>query len=172
MKEFEQWWNKWKERNEGYVSIEAVFAMSFFLIMFILVIGFFTYIYPYTSLQREVHVLASIAERQGGLTPQDISDFQDKISQQHDFIQNSPLGVEVTAVTQPSGTDVSNVIPLGEEPSPDTTDYIHRDSKEVINITVTVPANTAMLKPVADFFQVKSFTDTYVLTEPVMSERY
>lgn len=157
-------------RKEGYVSVEAVIAMSFFFIVFFLTLGFFTYIQPHSSLQREVHTLATIAERQGGLTAQDIVDFKDKL-QTYSFIQQSSNPIEVTAITSPNDIDVSDVVPLGGDGTVGTP-YITRNSKEVITITATIPANSTMLRPIAKFFGVDSISDYYEITESVLSERY
>lgn len=162
--------NNYFSRKDGYVSVEAVIAMSFFFIVFFLTLGFFTYIQPHSSLQREVHTLATIAERQGGLTAQDIADFKEKL-QTHSFIQQSPYATEVTATTYPSQDDVSDVIPLGGDGSVGTP-YVTRDSKEIITITATIPANSTMLRPIANFFGVDSISDYYEISESVMSERY
>lgn len=157
-------------RKEGYVSVEAVIAMSFFFIVFFLTLAFFTYIQPYSSLQREVHTLATIAERQGGLTAQDIQDFEGRL-QEYSFIRTSSDGVQVTAITYPNYNDVSDVVPLGGDGSVGTP-YISRNTKEVITITATIPANSTMLKPLAEFFGVDTISDTYQISESVLSERY
>lgn len=154
-------------RNDGYVSVEAVIAMSFFFIIFFLTLAFFTYVQPYSNLQREVHTLATIAERQGGLTNEDILEFETKL-QAYSFINESPNPIIVTATTSPSGTDVSNVTPLGEEGN----DYVPRSSKEIITVTAVVPANSAWISAVANFLGVTNISDTYTLSETVMSERY
>jgi Flp pilus assembly protein TadG len=157
-------------RKEGYVSVEAVIAMSFFFIVFFLTLGFFTYIQPHSSLQREVHTLATIAERQGGLTAQDIQDFKDRL-QTYSFIQQSTNPIEVTAVTSPDNTDVSDVVPLGGDGTVGTP-YVPRNSKQIINVTATIPANSTMLRPIAKFFGVTSLSDYYEISESVLSERY
>jgi len=158
---------KKKKWESGYISIEAVFAMSFFIATFILTLGFFTYVYPYTLLQKEVHVLATVAERQGGLTAEDVENFRDSL-QKYLFMQNRVDDIEVNAVTSPSGLDAMNVTPLGESGD----NYIKRESKEVIEIVVRIPSNNQMIKPVARFFGITDVSDYYTLTESVMSERY
>lgn len=157
-------------RKEGYVSVEAVIAMSFFFIVFFLTLGFFTYIQPHSSLQREVHSLATIAERQGGLTASDIAEFESKL-QTYSFIQQSSNPIEVTATTTPNNIDVSDVVPLGGDGTVGTP-YVTRNSKEIISITATIPANSAMLRPIAKFFGVDSVSDYYEISESVLSERY
>lgn len=155
-------------RKEGYVSIEAVFSMVVFFMVFFLTLAIFTYVQPHSSLQRELHTLATIAERQGGLTAQDIEEFENRL-QAHIFILESSIPVEVTAVAYPSNQDVSDVSPIGDTTG---TPYITRNSKEVIVVSASVPANSQMLKPLAEFFGVDNVSDTYGLSETVMSERY
>lgn len=157
-------------RKDGYVSIEAVLAMSFFMIVFFLTLAFFTYMQPYSTLQRDVHVLATTAERQGGLTAQDIDLFKDKLNA-YSFIQSSPNPIEVTAVTKPTNLDVSDVTALGSQGTAGTP-YVPRSSKEVIVVTANIPANSTMLKPIANFFGVDSISDYYQISESVLSERY
>lgn len=155
-------------RKEGYVSIEALASMIVFFMVFFLTLAFFTYIQPHSSLQRELHVLATVAERQGGLTPQDVLEFETRL-QDYNFILESSTPIQVTAVAYPSAQDVSDVIPVGGTLGDP---YITRSSKEVIVVTATVPANSQMLKPIAEFFGVDSVSDQYLLSETVMSERY
>lgn len=64
----------------AYVSVEAVFAISVFLVFFLLALGFFSYIYPYTVLQRDVYALGTIAARQGGLTQEDVDQFKERLA--------------------------------------------------------------------------------------------
>lgn len=159
--------SKWLSQKDGYVSIEAVVAISFFLMIFFLTLAFFTYIQPHSAIQREVHVLATIAERQGGLTPADISLFEEKL-QSYPFIRNSSKNIEVSAVSQKSGIDVSNVTPLGLSGN----HYITRDSKEIITITAKVPSNNTLMKPILNFFGIEFMSDYYIISESVLSERY
>jgi hypothetical protein len=153
--------------QSGFVSIEAVFAMSVFLIVFMLVIGFFTFIHPYTTIQRDVQALTTLAERQGGLTNQDVQNFKDKLTS-YSFVSESVRVIDVEAVTSESSTSAIGVDGLDVA----GTNYISRDSKEFINITVTVPSNTKTLIPVLRYFNVSGITDKYTFQTSVMSERY
>lgn len=153
--------------KEGSVSVEAVFAMSFFMIFFLLTIAFFTFMYPQISLQKEVSALATITERQGGLTELDIEEFRNSL-QGYKFISDSPNSIIVEAETSPSGILAIGVTPIGEEGE----NYISRDSKEIIRLKVKIPSNSGYLKRVGAVFGIKNVSDYYYFTEPVMSERY
>ncbi|MDF2880111.1 MAG: hypothetical protein K0R54_668 [Clostridiaceae bacterium] len=159
--------NKVKEKN-GSVSVDAVISMTFFLLLFSLTLAFFVYLYPQISLQKEVSMLGNIAELQGGLTEEDITQFQSSLENNFTYVANSEFPVIVTAIAEPSGTDATNVTPLGEIGN----DYIKRGSKEIIRINIQVPANGKYLKAVANVFGVSDIKDYYVFSEPVMSERY
>lgn len=156
-----------KNRKSGFVSIETVFAMSFFLIFFFLVIGFFTYVYPYSVLQREVHALATLAQKQGGLTLEDVQNFEDRVAQ-YRFVDISKEDIEVTAVAIPSNMEAIGIDSLDEAGN----NYIKRDSKEFIQLTVTIPSYNEVLTPIARFFGVNNVMERYTFRETFMSERY
>lgn len=156
-----------KNRKSGFVSIETVFAMSFFLIFFFLVIGFFTYVYPYSVLQREVHALATLAQKQGGLTLEDVQNFEDRVVQ-YRFVDISKEDIEVTAVAIPSNMEAIGIDSLDEAGN----NYIKRDSKEFIQLTVTIPSYNEVLTPIARFFGVNNVMERYTFRETFMSERY
>ena len=156
-----------KNRKSGFVSIETVFAMSFFLIFFFLVIGFFTYVYPYSVLQREVHALATLAQKQGGLTLEDVQNFEDRVVQ-YRFVDISKEDIEVTAVAIPSNMEAIGIDSLDEAGN----NYIKRDSKECIQLTVTIPSYNEVLTPIARFFGVNNVMERYTFRETFMSERY
>lgn len=153
--------------KSGYVSIEAVFAMSVFIIFFLLSISFFAYLYPQSQLQGEVEVLSLLCQRQGGLTEDDIANFEDSL-RKYSFIDQSDLPIVVTAKTSPSGFDAIGVTDLEDEGD----NYVKRESKEIINLVVQIPANNGLLKNIAQFFGIDSVNDYYYYFEPVMSERY
>lgn len=153
------------EEKRGFVSVETVFAMSIFLAFFMLVLGFFSYVYPYTNLQREVHVLATIAERQGGLTPEDIANFKSRL-EAYPFIQQTDQ-VDVFAYVADTLEDVTDVTPLGVEGD----HYVKRDSKDLIVVEVRVPSNGKLLRSAAKFFGVDGISDQYILKETVASFR-
>ncbi|TCJ98255.1 UNVERIFIED_ORG: hypothetical protein BDK47_11841 [Anoxybacillus amylolyticus] len=152
-------------KKDGYVSVETVFAISIFLVFFLLVLGFFTYIYPYTVLQRDVYVLGTIAARQGGLTQEDIDQFKERLTR-YPFLVHTDQ-VQVSVYVDGSLQDAANVTPLGEEGG----NYVTRESKDLISIKVRVPANGELLRAAAKFFGVGGISDEYVFWETVASYR-
>lgn len=162
---------RWLERHiqneSGFVTVESVIAMSFFLIVFLLCLGFFTYVYPYTKLDREVHALATLAQRQGGLTLEDVQNFEAKIAE-YAFVDVSKGDIEVTAHTIPGDMDAIGVDGLEEAGEY----YVKRDSKEFIELIVTIPSHNEVLTPVANFFGVGGIAERYTFKETFMSERY
>ncbi|WPS85410.1 hypothetical protein SMD22_01920 (plasmid) [Brevibacillus halotolerans] len=153
--------------ESGYVSIESVIAMSFFLIIFLLCIGFFTYVHPYTKLDREVHTLATLAQRQGGLTIEDVQNFEERIAE-YAFVDLSRGNVEVIARTIIEDMDAIGIDGLEDAGSY----YVKRDNKDFIELTVSIPSHNEILKPVASFFGVGGVIDRYTFNETFMSERY
>lgn len=155
------------KNNSGYVSVEAVFALSIFLIMFLMCISMFTYVYPQIQLQNEVKALSVICERQGGLTDEDILNFESSL-QKYSFVAESEIPVIVTAETYPSGLDAIGVTGLDET----GTNYIKRNSREIIGLTIKIPTNNSFVNQMMHFFDVAGVGDYYVFYEPVMSERF
>ncbi|BBW98952.1 hypothetical protein GsuE55_37850 (plasmid) [Geobacillus subterraneus] len=145
--------------------METVFAISVFLVFFFLALGFFTYIYPYTVLQRDVHVLGTVAARQGGLTQEDIDQFQERLAR-YPFLGRSDQ-VQVSVYVNGSLQDPASVTPLGEEGG----HYVTRESKDLMDIEVRVPASGTLLRAVAKFFGVEGVSDEYVFWETVVSYR-
>lgn len=155
------------KRESGFVSVETVFAMSFVIIVFLLVLGFFTFVQPYTKLDREVHALAQLAQRQGGLTLDDVQNFEEKLAG-YEFVNVSRGDIEVFAHTIPGDMDAIGVDGLEEAGQY----YVKRDQKEFIELIVTVPSHNEVLKPVANFFKVGGLAEKYTFKETFMSERY
>lgn len=156
-----------KPKRKGYISIETVFATSFFLIFFLLVIGFFTYIHPKTILQQDVIALSQLAQRQGGLTLEDVENFQARIAS-YPFVDASEEDIVVTATTLSGNFDAIGVDGLDEAGD----NYVKRDSKEFIQLTVIVPSNHSLLSSVANFFGADGVLSEYAFQTTFMSERY
>lgn len=155
-----------KIRNkEGFVAIESVVSMSFFLIFFLLALGFYIHIYAQGTVNRDVHALATIAEQQGGLTSENITDFKNKI-EGYSFL-DSNKAVEVTAVTK-SGIDATDISLIESDDS----FYISRRAGDYIQVIVSVPASNPLLQNAAHFFGVGELLDTLQSQEIVYSERY
>ena len=160
------------KEKKGFVAIEAVISMSMVLGMILLVIGFFTLLYPRIMLSIDIHELASTAKIQGGLTDQtsqpvnsDVAVFKQQLAQ----AGYDPSTISVAVTTIPSGLNALGVTPLNQPGS----NYIHRDSKELIKVTVSVPANTYIDGPLKLIgVNGGSGISQYTVSETVMSERW
>lgn len=142
-------------KKNGFVSIEAVLFGSAIAIVFFILVGFFSYIYPSFVLQREVGVLTRQAQQNGGLTTENVSEFKNKVNK-YKFVKESGKEVVITAKTSPSNY---NAIVSGNS-------YISRDSDEVIDIEIKIPTDNRIIKKFTD----KS-SDYYIFKSSVMSER-
>jgi len=161
---------KRKLGKKGFVSIEAIIAISSALMVILVGIGFFTLMFPRIMLQQETHQLAQKAKIQGGLTTpetelvdSDLSLFLDRLED----IGYERDDVVVSVVTTPGNIDALGVTPLHEDGS----DYVSRDSEEIMHIRVEVPANISINAPLS-FFGSSKAENTYRVMETVMSERW
>lgn len=161
-----------KSNKSGFVSVEAVISMATLIIMFVMCIGFYVYTMPKITLEKEVHLLAQKAKIQGGLTYGDVDLFKEALSNKG----YNPDEVTVQAVTvQGSSGTVggANAIGVDAIDDPNAVRYIKRSALTPIEITVTVPANTKLLKgPLSHIFVTNMLSDKYYLRETVLSERW
>ena len=153
------------KKKEGFAAVEAVVTGSFFLIFFLLVIGFFIHIYAQGVVNRDVHALATIAEQQGGLTSDNISDFTSRM-EGYSF-HESGSSIEISAVTS-SGIDATGVSLSESEDS----FYISRSAGDYIQVRVDVPVSNPLLQNAANFFGVGASLKSLQSQEVVFSERY
>lgn len=160
------------KNRKGFVSIEAIIATSTALMVVLIAIGFFTMIYPRVMLQMETHNLAQKAKIQGGLTNEisqpvdsDIELFKNRLVQ----LGYDKDKIEITATTKPGNINAIGVTPLKDSGS----NYVKRESKELIHIVIRVPANTSIKAPLSFFGNNgSSVTEKYTIVETVMSERW
>ncbi|WP_242249215.1 hypothetical protein [Bacillus cereus group sp. BfR-BA-01328] len=159
-------------RIRGFVSIEAVVSMSAILIVVFLGIGFISYMYPKLTLEKEVHLLAQKAKVQGGLTNQQSEPINSDLEIFYKKMQEKGYkreDVKVVAKTYTGGLNCIGVTPINGE----GLNYIKKDSKDPIEITVTLPANKQGLLGAFAFFNYKDKTsNVYIFKETVMSERW
>lgn len=153
--------------TDGSFSIEAVLAMANVLIIFMMIIGFYTFINPYTILNRDVHALATLAQRQGGLTDEDVEQFKERLNA-YGFVDPQKGDIEVYAQT------INEVEAIGIDGFGEAgTNYIKRDSKDFIVLAVSVPSYGDYLTSV---FRVMGMggqkaPDRYLFKETFLSER-
>ncbi len=156
--------------KKGFISIEAILSMTIVLMIFLIIIGFFVSVIPRISLQSEVHALTQKAKLQGGLTDatseaihSDVENFKDALVAKG-YNRDT---IEVHAFTKPSGLGAMGVTPLDAEGS----NYIKRDSDELMYIVVNVPDKSFINAPL-QFFGIRRETPTISFVETVMSERW
>lgn len=170
--------NNFKKRlslynNNGFISIETIISSVFILMCIYLAIGFFCMIYPRVALEKEVNTLAQKAKVQGGLTDSTVQPENSDIEVLKKNLKKLGYNyedVEISGRTIPSNINIIGVTPLDAKGD----NYIKRDSKEQMVITVKVPSQNFILGPLK-FFNIK--TDKNKLTyqsvsQTVMSERW
>lgn len=154
-------------KKDGFISIDTVMSMSVVIIFILIAIAFYVYEYPSISLTTEVFTLSKVASEQGGLTPDDIASFKERIKTRK-FVQDSPLEITVALIDEigVSYTNVTTLNNLG-------TDYLKRQDLKVCTLIVKIPANTKMLNNMMIGINVSNtLGEYYVFEYPVVSKRY
>lgn len=161
------------KNSKGYVAIESIIVMSGLIFFLLLFVSFLCYTLPKIMLEKEVQTLAQIAKIQGGLT--------DKVSQPVNsdielFKANlDKMGFDISQVviqakTIPSGFNAIGVTPINSKTG---TNYVKRDSKELIEIIIKVPADKSLFDSPLKFFGIKNtLSGVYTFREVVGSERW
>lgn len=157
------------KKSSGYISIETVFSLVAFLMVVLVLVGLFCYTYPRQALEKQVHLLAQQAKITGGLTYDQISDFQSTL-------KDMGYTAKVNAYVKGRNQVVLGVAPRNTTYSSCTNTaiynpFVKRDSGEKIIISVSISANDGLLKGPLAFFGANLFPENYTLTETVMSER-
>lgn len=147
------------KRKDGYVSVEAIFVMTIMLLFSYLIVSFFLLLISYGQVGQDVRALSVLAERQGGLTADDISSFQSDMTL-YPFVGS---GNEVNVSLQVSG--YPDALISGD-------DYIPREHLEPMVLTVTTPSNDTMMGPIADVLGLKETVSSYEYRYVFYSERY
>lgn len=160
------------KNTKGFVAVETIIVMSGVLFFFLLFISIVTYHVPRIMLEKEVQWLAQTAKIQGGLTDKtsqptnsDVELFKDRLEEMG-YDRDS---ITITAKTIPSGINAIGVTPINQTGS----NYIKRDSKEYIEITVVIPSDMNLFSSPLHFFGLKTEEKNYyVIKEVVGSERW
>lgn len=158
--------------NKGFIAVESLIAVSALLFFFVLFVSFLSYTVPKISLEKEVQNLAQIAKKQGGLTDKnsepnnsDIETFKNTLEK----MGYDKSKIIVTAKTIPSGQIAIGVTPLDGSGS----NYVKRDSKELMEILISIPADKTLFNAPAKFFGIKNIVSgVYTFREVVGSERW
>lgn len=170
---------KQKFKNQkGFMSIEAIFAMTTVLMVTILSIGFFSYMIPKQGIEEEVHLLGKIAKMNGTLTytknPEsgDIADFKNNLVRRNLLDESKKNEVEVMLETEDTTGGDREQISFGNPIA--RSEKTKNGKYKVIKITVEVPAKRKGLMGALKFFNIgeNSVSDKYIFTERVMSEKF
>lgn len=160
------------KKNDGFISIESVIAMSFVLFFLTLFISIFAYTMPRIMLEKEVQALAQTAKIQGGLTSETSEPGNSDIQK---FIDNLvAMGYDEEDISISAKTIYNNQNAIGVTPISQTgTNYIKRNSKDLIEIVVTVKADKNLFTAPLRFFGLdNSLSGVYTIREVVGSERW
>ena len=151
----------------GFISLEAVFALTFLFMVFFFILSIIAYIIPLVTMPTYLHILSNNIRVQGGMTSENVEDFKDAIESNYGYISSNDLRdvIAVEAISIPSNIDVSNI-----DISTESTEYISRNDKEVILITANVPSNR-ILPGILSYFN-SSISEYYSFTHVVSSERF
>lgn len=160
-----------KNNKKGFVAVETILSSTVCLSLFVLFAGFLAYMTPRIMLEKEVQDLAQIAKKQGGLTDStsqpvnsDVDRFKDALaSQGYDRSK-----ITVTAIANPSNKNAIGVTPLTGSGK----NYITRDNKDLITITVVVPSDSSLFKIPFSLMGFSKNMNNYIITETVGSERW
>lgn len=160
------------KNKKGFVAVETIIVLSGVMFFILLFVSILTYNYPRIMLEKEVQVLAQTAKIQGGLTDNisqpsnsDIELFKTRLEQMG-FDKNN---VVITAKTIPGNVNAIGVTPMNVTGS----NYIKRDSKELIEIVVIVPSDKTVFSSPLKYFGIgNALSKDYVIREVVGSERW
>lgn len=103
-----------------------------------------------------MNVLTRQAQKNGGLTNENILDFKNRI-EEYQFVKESDKPIVIEGRTIPSGYNVVGV---------NGNNYINRDSGEIMEITVKIPSDNKILSK----FTEKNI-DYYIFKSSVLSEK-
>lgn len=160
------------KNSKGFVAIETVIVMSGVMFFLILFIAFFSYTTPRIMLEKEVQNLAQIAKIQGGLTDKSSQPINSDIELFKANLEKMGYDkdeIKIEAKTIPSGAIATGVTPINQEGN----NYIKRDSKELIEIIVEIPADKSSFDAPLKYFGIKNIlSDKYIFKEVVGSERW
>lgn len=183
------------QNTKGFMSLDAIIAMGFVLMVVILGIGFFTYMMPKQAIEQEVNLLGRMAKMNGGLTAKDVTDFKTKLSTERGFAKEkikvemvlkdstgavrtfvnknnttvNPLSITCKDIKNNINSSSQNCTTAHTNPL-----YVSRGSQLIMEIKVETPANKKGLLGALGFLSVNEnkVSDVYVFKERVMSERH
>lgn len=151
--------------RKGFVSIESIFPITLVLIFIVFFVSLLSYNLPKITMEKEVQLLSQLCKIHGGLTEEDVNTFLERMKEKG----ISADEINITAVTEQSNLNAMGVSPMDSNDG----NYIKRESGEIIEIKVEIPANKSVFNFVLKFFGIKNtISDKYVFREVVVSERW
>lgn len=158
--------------KSGFVSIETIIALSWVVFFFLLFVSIYAYNMPRIMLEKEVQHLAQTAKIQGGLTDSTSEPVNSDITR---FTENLiAMGydeddISISAKTITGNQNAIGVTPINQSGS----NYIKRDSKDLIEIIVVIKAKKNLFTAPLNFFGLSNkISGQYTIREVVGSERW
>lgn len=159
------------KNKKGFISIEAIYSLVLVMMVIFVAVGFFGYMYPKIAVEKQVHLLAEKAKIQGGLTDETSQPVNSDISEMLETLEGLGFDkndITITATTTPGNKNVIGVTPIDQEGD----NYIKRNTKETINISVTYPSNKFIAGPLKYFKVSSEKLKTQTIKQSVLSERW
>lgn len=179
-----------ERKKKGNVALESVLAGGMLFMIFVLMIGYFTYLYPRYMVDLEVQNLAHQVKMDGMLTNEDFNVFIENMVNTRGYKEEDIRGTVDIPELQGDGTynyrrayavsvtaadDRPENYDLNEATNThaDGVDPVERN-KGQIHIRVTVPANTSFVGKGLNWFNssVSEEMKYYTVNRIVMSEAY
>lgn len=165
-----------KQTKKGNVALETVIAGGALFMVFMLIIGYFTYLYPRYMVDLEVQNLSHAIKMDGKLT---MSDFEVFIANMEDrgYTEEAVRAGTVVVAQKIDETELKPGQAKNTETLIDTESYtaniVERNNGQII-VQVNVPANNAFLNGALRWFGGDSKNDMsmYTVKRTVMSEAY
>lgn len=167
-----------KKRNKkGNIALEAVLAGGAIFMVFVLLIGYFTYLYPRYMVDLEVQNLAHSVKMDGKLTESDFDVFIANMERRGYTEEEVRKGTNITASNVSGVQDsdplrANNGAILIDKPG-QPAKIVERNNGQM-EITVSVPANTAYLSGGMKWFGggIEEGMKYYTVNRVIMSEAY
>lgn len=155
--------------KRGNVALETVLGGGVIVMVSILLIGYFTYVYPRYMLDLEVQNLANAVKLDGKLNQDDYEVFIENMMQRGYDREDIVAGTTVKTRGHSTYSDGSSLITTPTYTSP----VIDRDDGQIV-LLVTVPSNSQFLSVGLKWFgsEVTEGMQSYTVKRVVMSEAY
>lgn len=164
----------------GSVALESVLAGSTLVMVFIMIVGYFTYLYPRYMVDLEVQNLANSVKIEGKLTANDYEVFLENMEERGYDREVVRAGTSVTAKNANNPEAGSGIPPIADGTSliDDATENINAPTLQRSNgqivVKVNVPANSEFLGVGLGWFgsDISEGMKTYTVKRVTSSEAY